>query len=214
MIIKSRFNIKNFLTRNNLYSDSHQSFTYDRRKYYFDNNTTNFSNFDIQKTTINNSHNITNNFNQNNKTQNINKTITNNFDQNIYITPKETNKKNNKSEKNESTIVNELTEKQLKKIFIFFQDHKIISTKMNFEIFKEKFLKEKIQISCENIVLREFYDNLVKNSQITFNPESFIKLFINTKTNKLFNYGTFKNNANKASKLTSEIETFFRDFCD
>ena len=186
-----------------------------------DNRTFNQSNVCVKthqnnQTTFNNSYNneALQKVNKNSKNIEINndkRIISNNYYN--LISSKKRNNENERVDINDGA--NYLNEIQLLKIYKFFIQYNFISENISFESFSKSFLNEQLIINCQNIVLREFYDHLMKSKNIkVYRLEKFLYYFIDIKSNRQFNIRTFKNNAGKCSILTDEINNLFRDFRD
>lgn len=110
---------------------------------------------------------------------------------------------------------NKLSEEQLKKIYNFFVDNDLLAEN-NLELidFKDLFLKKPIRLKADVPTLREFYNNLKIQKNVTFNKinDDFLIYFINSNDNNIYDYKQFGNHKHTISKLSDEIIELFNKF--
>lgn len=165
------------------------------------NNVTNIDTIDNSNTF--NSSQTNNHFEEINNVTNIEKK------QSIHKKQKEDNAKSSKK------TTNNLSEEQLRKIYNFFIDHNLlVDYNLEFENFKDIFLKEPIILKADVPTLREFYNNLKVQKNITFNniTDDFLIYFINSNDNNIYDYKQFGNHKNTISKFSDDIIELFKKF--
>ncbi|MGV0937347.1 hypothetical protein [Empedobacter falsenii] len=111
--------------------------------------------------------------------------------------------------------VNNLTSEQLNKIYNYFIDNDLLGDiNMEFKEFKESFLIKPLVIKMTVPALREFYDHLEMNENITFNDitNDFLKFFIKSKNNKIYPYDQFTKGYKSNSRYYDKIVKLFEKF--
>ncbi|MGV0967509.1 hypothetical protein [Empedobacter falsenii] len=124
--------------------------------------------------------------------------------------------RNNKSSNNlkEKCKVN-FTDEQLKKIYNFFVDNNLLAnSNLEFIDFKNSFLIKPLIINMTVPALREFYDHLELIEKITFEDmtNDFLKYFIKSKNNKVYNYDQFTKGYKSNSRYYDKIVKLFEKF--
>lgn len=144
----------------------------------------------------------------------------NHFEQNNNVTNIHSKQSSQKKEKvdvmnSSDNTNNKLSEEQLKKLYNFFVDNDLLAEN-NLELidFKDLFLKKPIRLKADVPTLREFYNNLKIQKNVTFNKinDDFLIYFINSNDNNIYNYKQFGNHKHTISKLSDEIIELFNKF--
>ncbi|MCA4810686.1 hypothetical protein IF128_13235 [Empedobacter stercoris] len=125
-------------------------------------------------------------------------------------------KKENVDVMNSSENTNiKLSEEQLKKLYNFFVDNDLLAeNNLELKDFKDLFLKKPIRLKADVPTLREFYNNLKIQKNVSFNKinDDFLIYFINSNDNNIYDYKQFGNHKNTISKLSDEIIELFNKF--
>lgn len=131
----------------------------------------------------------------------------------------ENNVKTNRNSKTSNNLNEKckviFTDEQLKKIYNFFVDNDLLGDiNMEFKEFKESFLIKPLVIKMTVPALREFYDHLEMNENITFNDitNDFLIFFIKSKNNKIYPYDQFTKGYKSNSRYYDKIVKLFEKF--
>ncbi|MDM1043040.1 MULTISPECIES: hypothetical protein [Empedobacter] len=131
----------------------------------------------------------------------------------------ENNVKTNRNSKTSNNLKEKckviFTDEQLKKIYNFFVDNDLLAeNNLELKDFKDLFLKKPIRLKADVPTLREFYNNLKIQKNVSFNKinDDFLIYFINSNVNNIYDYKQFGNHKNTISKLSDEIIELFNKF--
>jgi len=113
-----------------------------------------------------------------------------------------------------SMLNNQLDNIKLNEIYAFFKLNELLTNDMNFQEFKEAFLKTPIYLNMDVPSLREFFNYLKiqKGVYIKNIENDFLQFFINSKTNENYKYNQFISTSKPISKLSNKIKELFNHF--
>ncbi|MGV0973027.1 hypothetical protein ACTS90_12135 [Empedobacter falsenii] len=113
-----------------------------------------------------------------------------------------------------SMLNNQLDNIKLNEIYAFFKLNELLTNDMNFQEFKEAFLKTPIYLNMDVPSLREFFNYLKiqKGVYIKNIENDFLQFFINSKTNENYKYNQFISTSKPISKLSNQIKELFNHF--
>lgn len=109
---------------------------------------------------------------------------------------------------------NQLDDLQLNNIYAFFKLNEFLTNDLNFNQFKESFLKTPINLNMDIPSLREFFNHLKIQRGIYIKNinDDFLQYFINSKTKEYYKYNQFISEAKPNSKYSLEIKKLFNHF--
>lgn len=131
------------------------------------------------------------------------------------ITNKNLEHKNINSLSNTNSVMNnQLDDIKMNKIYAFFKLNELLTNDLNFQQFKEAFLKTPIYINMDVPSLREFFNflKIQKGIYIKNIDNDFLQFFINSKTNQNYKYNQFISTSKPNSKLSIQIKKLFNHF--
>lgn len=131
------------------------------------------------------------------------------------ITNKNLEHKNINSLSNTNSVMNnQLDDIKMNKIYAFFKLNELLTNDLNFQQFKEAFLKTPIYINMDVPSLREFFNflKIQKGIYIKNIDNDFLQFFINSKTNQNYKYNQFISTSKPNSKLSIQIKNLFNLF--
>ncbi|MDM1550481.1 MULTISPECIES: hypothetical protein [Empedobacter] len=131
------------------------------------------------------------------------------------ITNKNLEHKNINSLSNTNSVMNnQLDDIKMNKIYAFFKLNELLTNDLNFQQFKEAFLKTPIYLNMDVPSLREFFNflKIQKGIYIKNIDNDFLQFFINSKTNQNYKYNQFISTSKPNSKLSIQIKNLFNLF--
>lgn len=113
-----------------------------------------------------------------------------------------------------SVMNNQQDDIKMNKIYAFFKLNELLTNDLNFQQFKEAFLKTPIYINMDVPSLREFFNflKIQKGIYIKNIDNDFLQFFINSKTNQNYKYNQFISTSKPNSKLSIQIKKLFNHF--
>jgi|GEM_PF-1755335 len=113
-----------------------------------------------------------------------------------------------------SMLNNQLDNIKLNEIYAFFKLNELLTNDMNFQEFKEAFLKTPIYLNMDVPSLREFFNYLKIQKEVYIKniENDFLQFFINSKTNENYKYNQFISTSKPNSKLSIQIKNLFNLF--
>jgi len=113
-----------------------------------------------------------------------------------------------------SVMNNQLDDIKMNKIYAFFKLNELLTNDLNFQQFKEAFLKTPIYINMDVPSLREFFNflKIQKGIYLKNIDKDFLQFFINSKTNQIYKYNQFISTSKPNSKLSIQIKKLFNHF--
>ncbi len=113
-----------------------------------------------------------------------------------------------------SMLNNQLDNIKLNEIYAFFKLNELLTNDMNFQEFKEAFLKTPIYLNMDVPSLREFFNYLKIQKEVYIKniENDFLQFFINSKTNENYKYNQFISTSKPISKLSIQIKNLFNHF--